>query len=441
AKQTSAQNTFKPEKREPATPARSRKDIPAIAKAAKGAVVSVIMSDKDGQPVTQGTGFLIGKDGRIVTNYHVIEEGTSAVVKLPDGDVFPVEGVLASDKSRDVAIIKVHGNDFRPLTLGDSDLLQVGEEVVAIGSPLSLESTVSNGIVSSIRTIDEEGGKYLQVTAPISPGSSGGPLFNMAGEVVGITTMYLKGGENLNFAIPINDAKPLLFANASKLQNFPDESPNTESASTEQASTAHEGPVVQVASPQFKYYNELLEGKDAALLKGTYACFDDDPKKESFALISAHVDEDRQNMFVALVSYKNGVQDPHPGAYLGKLDWNSSDGTIAATLPSVLEHLDPVDKAIHQTDHLQWSPYQIVIETAFGGPSDPMAIDRGYYAIKFVMQRSSLRYITTYSPRGSVDDGRLNKRTIFSGDAAPKTGQCVRIPGAQTPEQQYRSLR
>jgi len=96
--------------------------------------------------------------------------------------------------------------------------VQVGEAVVAIGNPLSLDSTVSNGIVSGVRTIEDEGGKFLQVTAPISPGSSGGPLFNMAGEVIGVTAMYLKDGENLNFAIPINDAKPLL--TSSKVQDF-----------------------------------------------------------------------------------------------------------------------------------------------------------------------------------------------------------------------------
>ena len=167
------------------------------------------MSDKDGHPIAQGSGFLISKDGHVVTNYHVIKSGSSAVIKLPDGAFFAVDGVLASDKDRDVAIIKAHGNDFRTLTLGDSDRLQVGEEVVAIGNPLSLESTVSNGIVSAIRTVEDEGGKFLQITAPISPGSSGGPLFNMAGEVVGITTSHLVGGQNLNFAIPINDVKPI----------------------------------------------------------------------------------------------------------------------------------------------------------------------------------------------------------------------------------------
>lgn len=204
-------------------------DIPVISREANGSIVSIVMSDKDGHPLAQGSGFLVSKNGHIVTNYHVIKNGTSAVVKLPDGAFFAIDGVLASNKDRDVAIIKAHGNNFRPLTLGDSNRLQVGEEVVAIGSPLSLESTVSNGIVSAIRTVEDEGGKFVQITAPISPGSSGGPLFNMAGEVVGITTSHLIGGQNLNFAIPINDAKPLLAGRASQallaLPNEPEAAP------------------------------------------------------------------------------------------------------------------------------------------------------------------------------------------------------------------------
>jgi hypothetical protein len=158
-----------------------------------------------------------------VTNYHVIKSGTSAIVKLPHGAFFPVDGLIAFDKGRDIAIIKAHGEDFRAVTLGDSGRVQVGDEVVAIGNPLSLESTVSDGIVSAIRTIEQEGGEFLQITAPISPGSSGGPLFNAAGEVVGITTLYLEGGENLNFAIPVNDAKRLLQGSVSKVHDFPNE--------------------------------------------------------------------------------------------------------------------------------------------------------------------------------------------------------------------------
>jgi S1-C subfamily serine protease len=203
--------------------------IPAIAKAANGAVVSIVMSDKDGKPVAQGSGFVIGENGLIVTNYHVIAEGTSAIVKRPDGAFFLVDGLVASDKARDVAVIKAHGEHFRALTLGDSDRLEVGEEVVAIGNPLSLESTVSNGIVSGFRTVEEHGGKFLQITTPISHGSSGGPLFNMVGEVIGITTLILQGGENLNFAIPINDVKRIVLNKFSTIQPLP----NTKSDSAQ----------------------------------------------------------------------------------------------------------------------------------------------------------------------------------------------------------------
>src|SRR5271157_223843 len=199
-------------------------DIPAISRKANGSVVSIVMSDKDGHPISQGSGFVVSKNGRVVTNYHVIKNGSSAVIKLPDGSFFTVDGVLAFDKDRDIAIIKAHGNNFRTVALGDSDQLRVGEEVVAIGSPLSLESTVSNGIVSGIRREEEGAGrKLVQITAPISHGSSGGPLFNMAGEVVGITSSALIGGENLNFAVPINDAKARLVGSLSNVRPFPDE--------------------------------------------------------------------------------------------------------------------------------------------------------------------------------------------------------------------------
>ena len=199
-----------------------RKDIPAIAKAADGAIVTIITAIND-KPIAQGTGFVVSADGVIATNYHVIKEGNVAIVKFPDDTAFSVDGVLAADKVRDLAIIKIHGKTFRALTLGNSDQVQVGEEVVAIGNPLSLESTVSNGIISGVRISKEQGGKFLQTTAPISPGSSGGPLFNMSGEVVGINTLYLEGGENLNFAIPVNDAKSLLRKQSVVLQNLPNE--------------------------------------------------------------------------------------------------------------------------------------------------------------------------------------------------------------------------
>ena len=237
----------------------------------------------------------MSKDGRIVTNYHVIKDASSAIVKLPDGAFYQVDGVVAFDKTRDLAIIKAHGQNFRVVSLGNSDRVQVGEEVVAIGSPLSLESTVSSGIVSGIRNIEDEGGKFLQITAPISPGSSGGPLFNMAGEVVGITTLYLKGGENLNFAIPDQRREEACFAPDFKVHGFPVESETAKSA-------PHEGPAPSssVAPTEARaYYRQLYDAggffhSDSATipdekaerlllhLDKNFVCFNDDSKSQTF---------------------------------------------------------------------------------------------------------------------------------------------------------------
>lgn len=199
-----------------------KKDVPTIAKAARGAIVTILMAHDD-KPIALGTGFLVKPDGTIVTDYHVIASGDAAVAKFADGTILPVDGVLATDRVRDLAIIKIHGKNFPTLALGNSNQLQVGDEVVAIGNPLGLEQTVSNGILRGVRTDEKESGELLQITAPFSHGSSGGPLFNMFGEVIGINSGYLEGDENLNLAIPINDAKSLLSNTLAKLQDLPNE--------------------------------------------------------------------------------------------------------------------------------------------------------------------------------------------------------------------------
>jgi hypothetical protein len=285
-----------------------RKDIPSIARAAAGSVVSIVMSDKDGKAIAQGSGFFVSKDGLILTNYHVIADGTSAVVKLPDGAFYGVEGLLAFDKARDVAVIKARGQNFHTLTLGSSDRVEVGEEVVAIGNPLSLESTVSNGIVSGMRAVKEEGGNFLQITAPISPGSSGGPLCNMAGQVIGITTMYLRGGENLNFAIPINDAKPLLEVESSKLQDFPNETESIEpqkQAHAENASpTASVAAIKTPVSPR-DYYQQLVDAGGFSGGFPSYACFNDDSNSGTFLTFRAYAyDADYYNAQAKLPTFQ-----------------------------------------------------------------------------------------------------------------------------------------
>jgi len=277
------------------------KDIATIAKGANGAVVSIIMSDKDGRPVAQGSGFVVSKEGRIVTNYHVIKSGSSAVVKLPDGAFFVVDGVLTFDKDRDIAIIKAHGENFRTVTLGDSSRVQVGDEVIAIGNPLSLESTVSNGIVSGIRTVGEQSAKVLQITAPISPGSSGGPLFDIAGKVVGMTTSTVKGGENLNFAVPINEVNRMLQSGLSGLLDFPNEPEVEDKAETGKRNVGH-------PRTDRDYYQQLYDSgafyDDLRILDDKhFVCFDENENSgEFFVFVARRYTQEYSDAFARVLA-------------------------------------------------------------------------------------------------------------------------------------------
>lgn len=194
----------------------TKKDIATISHDAQKAVVLIVVCDAGGREIGQGSGVVVSNDGKVITNYHVIDGASSALIKFPNGAFFLIEGVLATDREKDIAVLKASGSDFPIVALGDSDKVQVGEEVVSIGSPLSLEATVANGIISSIRELKDENRRMFQTTAPISPGSSGGALLNMEGELIGITSGEMAGGQNLNFAVPINVVKPLLSASSPK---------------------------------------------------------------------------------------------------------------------------------------------------------------------------------------------------------------------------------
>ncbi len=194
-----------------------KKDIPSIAREALKSVVTVETKDALGKSLGLGSGFVVSSDGKVVTNYHVIEGANSAEIRFPDGTVYLVEGIVASNPERDLVVLKIKttSNDFRFLGLGDSDRVEVGEQVVAVGSPLGLEATVSPGFISGVREVN--GLKLLQTTAPISPGNSGGALINLAGEVIGVTRQSLTSvrqnatvSQNLNFALPSNYVRELV---------------------------------------------------------------------------------------------------------------------------------------------------------------------------------------------------------------------------------------
>ena len=161
---------------------------------------------------SQGSGFFVG-DGLIVTNYHVIEDATRGTAKLVGTEqTHDIEGYIAIDKARDLAVLKVANLSAPPLRLGDSDTIQIGEIVYAIGNPRGLEGTFSDGIISNIQLDGNSGirGEVIQMTAPISQGSSGGAVLNSNGEVIGVAASIRRDGQNLNFAIPVNYLKALL---------------------------------------------------------------------------------------------------------------------------------------------------------------------------------------------------------------------------------------
>lgn len=157
----------------------------------------------------QGSGFFVMEGGRLLTNYHVVRNAQHIQIKLPSGDVYQRTAVLAVDQRRDIAVLQVPGFSLPALPLGNSDSVRVGTDVVAIGTPLGLENTVTTGIVSGWRT-EEEGYRLLQISAPAAQGSSGGPVLSRNGEVIGIAVSQMQGGENMNFAVPINYARGLL---------------------------------------------------------------------------------------------------------------------------------------------------------------------------------------------------------------------------------------
>lgn len=188
-------------------------DVKAISKNSSSLVL-LKAYDIQGNEYKSGSGVIVSNDGKIVTNYHVIDKATSITAVANDGKEYDVTGVFSYDVDRDIAILNVEDLKGYPyLNLGDSSKIELGEEIVAIGSPMGLQNTVSTGIVSSIRKNlirNVEDSTDIQVSAPISSGSSGGALLNMYGELVGITYAALMDGQNLNFAIPINEVKDIL---------------------------------------------------------------------------------------------------------------------------------------------------------------------------------------------------------------------------------------
>ena len=186
----------------------SAQTVPDIAEKALAATVYLEMQDSNGKILGFGSGFFV-KPNLIATNYHVIAGAASGTAKLVGKhNTYEIEGFTATSTYDDLVLLKVSVPGINPLPLGNSDAVKIGETVYVAGNPKGLEGTFLDGIISGRHGGHAKG--RIQMTAPISPGSSGGPVLNKKGEVIGVSYMIVEGGQNLNFAIPSLYLKTLL---------------------------------------------------------------------------------------------------------------------------------------------------------------------------------------------------------------------------------------
>ena len=209
-----------PEASAPTAP-RGEKTPAELFKELSPSVVTIFVKGQQETMQGGGTGFLIDGSGTIATNHHVIAGSKQIRIKFQNGAVFDEIELLVDDSTADLALLRIDPSkssdggpkvEAPPVVLGDSDKVVVGEKAISIGNPLGLEHTLTDGLISSRRLY--EGRAWIQMSVPVSPGNSGGPLFNMRGEVIGVTTAQIGAGfgraQNLNLAVPVNDLKKLI---------------------------------------------------------------------------------------------------------------------------------------------------------------------------------------------------------------------------------------
>jgi S1-C subfamily serine protease/uncharacterized membrane protein YhaH (DUF805 family) len=196
-------------------------DLPTLARNARPAVLLIVGFDANGTVAKSGSGFFISRGGRIVTNWHVVDGVASTAAKTESGAIYNIAGILTYSIQLDLAILKAEADGVPFLPVESMETPEAGTKIAVIGSPLALEGTLSEGIVSAVRK--EEKGTWIQITAPVSPGSSGSPVLNNRGRVVGVATLNSEGRyQNLNFARSSQDLATLIagIPNGAPVQSF-----------------------------------------------------------------------------------------------------------------------------------------------------------------------------------------------------------------------------
>jgi hypothetical protein len=259
---------------QPLTPAE-------IARRAFPSVVLLSMQDARGQPVSLGSGFFIDKDV-VATNFHVIDGAAAGYAKVIGQPAkLNIKGVIALDAVHDLALLQLEPSLTTPLPVAAQLSANIGDAVYAIGNPEGLEGTFSQGIVSSLRTVGSD--RILQITAPISPGSSGGPVLDQNGTVVGVSVASITKGQNLNFAIPA-DYISALQKNKTELHPFKTV-PRAKSVKTLLGQLGSEQPTTGVVGENFLYDRAIGYGpftfslrnnlaQDVAMIRGIIIFYD-----------------------------------------------------------------------------------------------------------------------------------------------------------------------
>ena len=233
--------------------------LPELVKRIKPSAVAIETFDSRGNTISRGSGFFIAAD-KIITNRHVIEKSSRVEIHLFNGRKYPVRGVLAIDGEGDLALLKVEvPKEFAiPLPVVQK-VPQEGESIVVIGNPFGLEGSVSNGIVSAVREISGYG-KIIQITAPISPGSSGSPVVNMFGQVIGVATLQAAEGQSLNFAVP---SERIVRLKAGELQSFTELNSETQKNKRSVAQSLYAQGLAQLSLDEYNravfYFEKAVE--------------------------------------------------------------------------------------------------------------------------------------------------------------------------------------
>jgi len=220
-------------------------------KRTRDSVVLIMSFDSNNQPLAIGSGFYVDDGSKIATNLHVVSGAQAVRVKKSDGEVFRASVILGVDSTHDLALLEADVSG-KPIPLSQR-APEIGEDVIAIGNPKGLEATLSKGIVSGVR--NDQGSVFYQVTAPISPGSSGGPVIDRNGEVIGVSTFYVQGGQNLNFAMPSAYIHKLLrFPNRKTLASISNREPSR---------------IVKAADENVKIVDHQVIGGSSSEIKGS----------------------------------------------------------------------------------------------------------------------------------------------------------------------------